>query len=214
MHELLVIAGIAAIYLPLLLSPGLNFVLITQSAANHSRQHSVSIALGVSTGSMAWACLAAGGLGLVLARFDGLRMGIYAVGGSYLIYSAYKLWPRTGCAAARSTTATERPSSSPRHLLWAYGHGLLTNLTNPKPLVFYTTVFAGLFTPGLMAWVKYASVAMIVTLSLSWHLFLATVFSSPRIQQHFARVSFWINRLSSAMLLLFGGHLLLTLVKS
>jgi threonine/homoserine/homoserine lactone efflux protein len=83
-------------------------------------------------------------------------------------------------------------------------------MTNPKPLVFYTTVFAGLFTPNLMLWVKCASVLTIFTLSLSWHMVLATVFSSPRIQRHYAMASVWINRLSSGVLLAFGVHLLHT----
>lgn len=212
-HYLWVIAGIAAMYLPLLLSPGLNFVLITQSAASRTRQHSISIALGVSTGSMVWACMAAVGLGTVLARFETLRLAIYGAGGVYLLLNAYKLWPRGAAPAPQSLATTlqalpEPSASTPWQLACAYWHGLLTNLTNPKPLVFYTTVFAGLFTPGLPQWVKFASVACIFSLSLTWHMLLATVFSSRRIQQHYATASVWINRLTSAMLLAFGVHLL------
>jgi threonine/homoserine/homoserine lactone efflux protein len=214
MHEIWIITGIAAMYLPLLLSPGLNFVLITQSAASRTRQHSVSIALGVSTGSMVWACLAAAGLGAVLARFEILRLGIYAVGGVYLLYTAWKLWPSRRYQQPTSVpaydAAPDRTPSKFPHLVRAYWHGLLTNMTNPKPLVFYTTVFAGLFTPNLMLWVKCASVLTIFTLSLSWHMVLATVFSSPRIQRHYAMASVWINRLSSGVLLAFGVHLLHT----
>ena len=61
--------SVATLYTMLAISPGPNFLVITQAAISRSRWQALCIAFGVSTASVIWASLAA----LGLAGFKRLR---------------------------------------------------------------------------------------------------------------------------------------------
>lgn len=72
-------------------------------------------------------------LSVVFAQFAWLYDGLKFLGGTYLLYPGLKLWrtadhhPLASSPSARATVRTERQ---------AFRLGLLTNLTNPRALVF------------------------------------------------------------------------------
>ena len=49
-HELIILASLAALYIPVLVSPGPNFLVVTQSAINQTRRHAIYTALGIASG--------------------------------------------------------------------------------------------------------------------------------------------------------------------
>lgn len=204
MHELLILASTAGIYLMVLVSPGPNFLVITQSAISESRRHAMYTALGVASGSTVLAILAATGMGLLLSHFAWVHRVTQLLGGAYLVYIGVRIWRQ-----AREPVPQQQPAGARRSLGAAYRYGAMTNLTNPKALVFFTTIFATLMTPSLPAWVKFASVAEIFALSTIWHLILATVFSSGQVQGVYRRAKGGINRVTGGLLSALGVQMLL-----
>jgi len=205
MHATLTLATLAGIYLMVLMSPGPNFLVITQSAISESRPHAIHTALGVAAGSAFLALLAATGMGLLLSQFSWLHRVVQVLGGAYLLYIGVKIWRQ-----ARQPAPVQLPPERRRSLGAAFRYGALTNLTNPKAMVFFTTIFATLVGPDLPVWVKLASVVLILTLSVAWHLTLATVFSHGPIQQAYRRAKKAINRVTGGLLTMLGIHMLLT----
>ena len=86
MQELIVLGTLAATFFVLIASPGPNFLVITQIAASQSRVHGIFTGLGVATGSIVWATLAATGLGLVFAGVPWSQPLLQFVGGIYLAW--------------------------------------------------------------------------------------------------------------------------------
>lgn len=203
MSELTFLGSIALLYLMLAISPGPNFLVITTSAMSQSRRHALCVALGVSSASVFWAGLAAAGLGLLLAQFAWLHRMVQVAGGAYLLYLGVKLLRSPSKPQAAGEVAL------PQSLAQAYRYGLLTNLTNPKSLAFFSSAFATLFAPGLALWAKVAAVLVVAAISLTWNVLVVSVFSVHRARQVYSRAKPVIDRLAGGLLAYFGVKLML-----
>ena len=96
------------------------------------------------------------------------------------------------------------------HTDWqAFGLGLLTNLTNPKAVIFFGSNFATLLTPTLPTWVKLAAIGIIVINAAGWHVALACLFSTRRAQQAYRRIQPGVDRVAGASLAFLGLQLML-----
>jgi threonine efflux protein len=200
-----VLGSVFVVHLLAMLSPGPNVLVVTQAAASRTRRAGVLVALGVATGAAIWSAAALLGLNLLFNRVAGLYAVLALVGGFYLLYLAHRLWrgarqPLTFPSGGRATARTDGQ---------AFRLGLLTNLTNPKALVFYGSVFAALLGPGLPAWVELAAFAIIVVNSTLWHTLLACLFATRGTQQAYQRAKVWIDRLAAIALALLGLRLVL-----
>ena len=206
MSYAVVLGSIFAVHLLAMISPGPNVLVVTQTALGHTRRAGIVTALGVATGSAMWSSAALFSLSVVFAQFTWLYGGLKLLGGMYLLYLGIKLW-RT---ADRHPLV---PSSSTRatvHTDWqAFRLGLLTNLTNPKAVIFFGSIFAALLTPGLPMWVKLAAIGIVVVDAAGWHVALACFFSTRRAQHVYLRLKRWVDRVAGAALAFLGLRLML-----
>jgi threonine efflux protein len=196
---------IAGLYLLAVASPGPSFFVITQFSLGGKRRSARSVALGISTGSVVWALLAMFGVAALLASADWLYLAIRIAGAVYLIVLGIKLL----LGAVRPATARIASATAMRPTR-AWQAGLITSLTNPKSGAFWTSVFATTFPADSPAWMFVATAAMIAGLSLGWHLGLATVFTSARVQAGYQRLRRPIDAVSGAILVAFGLRLALS----
>ncbi|BAK77967.1 lysine exporter protein LysE/YggA [Pseudogulbenkiania sp. NH8B] len=203
MNALTTLATVLGIYLPVIVTPGPNFLVVTQTAISSSREQSIHTALGVALGSTIMACLAVTGMNFLLQRFPQIQFIIHVAGGSYLLYLAGKVWREGGKSGAESHRAIAHNSGR------SFRRGLATNLTNPKALAFFSTIFATVLTPSSPVWLKVVCVVTIGLASTSWHLFLATLFASKRIQKQYSDFQGGIHVIAAAVLALFGAGLLI-----
>jgi threonine/homoserine/homoserine lactone efflux protein len=203
MHELIYLGTIVALYLPHLLSPGPNFLVLTRVAATESRRHGIVTAVGITSASTLYATLAVAGVGLLLAHSPKAQFALQAAGGAYLLYKGLNL-VRRAAPMQTGLVAVIGKQSLPQ----AYLNGLLTNLTNPQALVFFGSVFAALLSPDLKPWAKPAGVLTAATASLSVNLMTVAVFSYPGVQRRYVLAKAWIDRVSGVLLGGFGVGLL------
>ena len=207
MHEITLLTTLAISFIVLIVSPGPNFLAITQLSVSQSRLKGIYAGIGVASGSITWALLAATSLGLVFQNIPFLQPSLQLIGGIYLLY--------IGAGILRNAGAQPKPRDLNNlhidSLGRAYRFGLLTNLTNPKALAFYTSIFTTVTAPGLPVWVRFAGVAVIGTLAISWFVLLATLFSIPSIQQRYRNAKRTIDLITGSIMSAFGIRLLLTL---
>ncbi|HEY8027521.1 MAG TPA: LysE family transporter [Burkholderiaceae bacterium] len=202
-EPILVLAAMMAIYVPVLVSPGPNFLIVTQTAVNQSRRHAIYAALGVSSASTILAAIAATGIGILVASLPWFHQSVQILGGLYLLYFGVKIWRD----AARPLTAPSGVAAN-HGLRQAYYHGLATNLSNPKALVFFATIFASMITPDSAGWLKISGVIAICAASSTWHLALANWFSGERMQRTYRDAKAIVSRVTACVLIAFGASLL------
>lgn len=187
-------------------SPGPNVLLVARTSMAESRRAGLYSAAGVATGSGAWAAAAAVGVALLFASAPAAEGVVRVLGGLYLIY----LGVATFRAATSPVRAGERrPGGVSAGRAWR--QGTLTNLSNPKALVFYASIFAALL-PDSSPGFRGAAVALIVVNALAWHAVLAVTLSTRRAQVAYASAKRGIDRGAGAVMAGFGVVFALGLV--
>ncbi|WHA41844.1 LysE family translocator [Agrobacterium larrymoorei] len=143
LHQLLIVY---IAYIIAVASPGPSNMTIMGVAMSQGRAPAIVLALGVMTGSLCWATVAATGLSAVLATFANALFVIKIAGGFYLLYLAYK--------SARSAFA-KVPQAEPGALATSradyiklYRRGLLLHLTNPKAVLGWLAIMSLGLKPG------------------------------------------------------------------
>jgi threonine/homoserine/homoserine lactone efflux protein len=148
--------------------PGVDMALITQQVLMRGRRAGLFAVAGIATGSGVQAAAAAVGLSALLAASEPAFAAVKFAGAAYLLWlGARTLWRarRAGHdASAIGSPETVNPSS------WrSYRSGLLTNLLNPKIIVFYVTFLPQFVDPGPGAVARTALLAaLFLVVACSW----------------------------------------------
>jgi threonine efflux protein len=182
MNALIFLGTVAAIYLPVLWSPGPNFVVVSRSAISLSRSHGVFTAFGISSGTVIWVTLASLSTKMLLENFAATRGWIQAMGGTYLAYMGLKILSKARHPIRVNAEGDERGT-----VLQSYLRGLVTSLTNPQSLIFFTSIFGALFTPAVASWLRWAGVLVIISISVVSYSAQAVFFSNQRMQKAYTK---------------------------
>ena len=92
----------------------------------------------------------------------------------------------------------------------AYRLGLWTNLSNPKAVVIYSSIFLGTIRPGTPVWILAGLIAMILVLETAWNSLVARIFSLDRTRAAYISLKTVIDRSFGAMLALLGVKIVAT----
>ena len=218
------LASLALLYLAALIIPGPNLMLLTHTAAASSRRDALGVAFGIATGTFLWVGVAVFGVQQVFAAAPTLQTALRFVGGVYLLYLAYGLlrtvWidrtstlngPHELDASYRASPEATPNAAAVGNQLANYRRGLLTNLTNPKSLAFWTSVAVVSLDPGAPLSTRLAAVAMVGLMGLVWHIALAYLFSTPPAQRAYMRAKPVLSFVTGAVMGAFGLRLLWSL---
>lgn len=93
----------------------------------------------------------------------------------------------------------------------AYHAGLMTNLANPKTLMFFTSVFASLFSGNLNANVKLAAIFVVAAISIAWNVLTVTIFAIEKSRRVYARGKVWIDAIIGLLIIFFSLKLIANL---
>jgi RhtB (resistance to homoserine/threonine) family protein len=199
----LMLAGLAGLNLLGAASPGPAFFVVSRSAAGQSRRAGLATALGVSTATVIWAFAAIHGLALLIAEAAWLFRFMQALGGAYLVYLGWQAFRHAPEPLPKVDPATG-PIDGPA----AYRRGFMVNMTNPKVMVFFGSVFASVYAPGMPEWTNLAVLAVIAIDEIAWYSVVALAFSTRPAQAAYGRAKRWIDRAFGTLLALFGLRLL------
>jgi threonine/homoserine/homoserine lactone efflux protein len=182
---LLTIAGAIAIGA---ISPGPSFVMVAQTALSTTPHNGRVAALGIGCGGLVFATTATMGLGATLAYAGPVFLALKVAGGCYLLYLGVRLWKSsaTGHSAESATVPTRR----------TFVTALLTQLSNPKAIVVYGSVFATALPLHPAAWLLIALPLAVTAVEACWYLFVATVMSRPAPRRAYVRSAKAIDRVA------------------
>lgn len=172
----LLIVWIAAI-----VSPGPDLVQIIR-LGSRSRSDGIWAALGIMVGNSIWICASLLGLSVLISTTPVVLSALQLIGGAYLTWmgiGAVRSWWRQRNHARQVARAVERvmegagvgtgPGAVSLLGAWpALRVGVATNLSNPKAVLFFGSVFAQFITPDMgLGWSVFLAVFLIIT-GLLW----------------------------------------------
>ncbi len=156
----------------LVLVPGPDFAVVAKNTLVGGHRRGRWTALGVSSASLIQGTAAAFGLSALILRVQPLFQAIKWAGVAYLLY--------LGVQAIRSALRGQYPpldgdgAGNTRAALAGWRQGFLSNITNPKVLVFYLAVLPQFLTPGASAsWLLMLAWSLAI-ISLAYLLVLVT----------------------------------------
>lgn len=205
MDQALVIFGAAFIWFLAVVSPGPNFLIVSQLSVARSRAAGMGATVGVSTGALTYASLTLFGLSIVLDQMAWLHDPIRIAGGAYLIYLGIKSW----LGARKPPPTRDFTDAAPGHFAHGLHVGLLTQFTNPKSIAFCVGLFAAAVPPSTPLWAKLAILAAGAVIEFGWYTLVTTVLSSGRSRAFYLRAKMAIDRTVGGLLVLLGARLLL-----
>ncbi|WP_172560338.1 LysE family translocator [Vibrio fluvialis] len=209
MNEASILITLATVHFIALMSPGPDVALVVQNATRYGRQTGVYIALGLSFGILLHSLLSLTGVSYLVHQQPLLFALLQLCGGSYLLY--------LGSGTLRATLAnwSQAPgelSSKPELLLsnkrQAFSRGFMTNLLNPKALVFFVSLMSTLVPAGMSLGGKSLALLILWSLSLLWFAALAWMLSTQRLQRKLQAASRYIDLLCGAIFTLIGVMIL------
>ena len=197
------LAGVLAIWILAVVSPGPAFLVLSQLAIGRSRAAAFGAAFGISLGAILFAALTLWGFSAVVTQIAWLGTALRIAGAVYLVYLGLALFQ----AASGSPEAEVEPAGREGDLRSGFRIGFLTAITNPKAIAFFLSLFAVALPPALDTPAKLTLLAAGFAIELGWYLLVACALSTGWPRRAYARARRTIDRLLGAALLLLGVRL-------
>jgi threonine/homoserine/homoserine lactone efflux protein len=188
-------------------SPGPSFVMIARTALARSRAEAVMAAVGMGVGGLIFAVIALTGLTAILTAVPSLYLALKLVGGAYLVWLGFNIWrgARTPLEMSTSIDASARTG---------FTLGLITQVSNPKTAVVYTTLFAALLPKTMNLSFALALLVCVFLVETLWYAAVALVLSSSRPRATYLRAKTGLDRLAGAVMMGLGLRLVASALPS
>lgn len=196
-----IIATLAAAQIVIAMVPGPNTLLVAH-AATRGRRYGWAAAAGVLPVGLLWAWLGLAGLGATFEALPHLAEMLHVVCGLYLLWLGFETIRRS---FAHPTSVA--PALPVLTLAGAFRAGVLTNLTNPKSIAYYLSIFAATGAHNLGPVERAVVLVMMPTISCLWYGLLAATVASPPVARLLDRGRSLVDRVAGGVMILFGLRL-------
>ena len=88
--------------------------------------------------------------------------------------------------------------------------GFLTNLSNPKAVIYFGSVFSLFVGDDVGAGARWGLFLLIIAETFVWFSLVAVVFALPAMRRGYQRLAKWIDGLAGVLFTGFGLHLIFT----
>jgi threonine/homoserine/homoserine lactone efflux protein len=204
MEAVVALLGLMVVHLLAVASPGPSTVLVVQTAAVAGRRGGLLAAFAMMVGALLWASAALFGLQALFAQFAWLYLAFRILGGIYLIYLALMLWHH-----ARDPLPEIAPAAARLSGWQGFLRALVLQLSNPKIMVFFGSIFLSVLPQHMPAWMDSAVLAIVAFDEFTWFALLALLFSGGPARAFYSRAKFWLDRIMGGALALLGLRLAL-----
>ena len=188
----------------LIVTPGQDMLYVISRSLAQGRLAGVCSAIGVCLGILVHTALAALGVGAILMASEAMFLALKLVGAAYLVYLGIRLLFARDAAPPAARSA---PPLAPLALVW---QGMLSNVTNPKIVMFFFAFLPQFVSPAsahptrdlVFLGVLYALLALPVKAAVG----LGAGSLSERVIGRPGAMR-WINRASGSVLIALGLRL-------
>ncbi len=191
-----------------LISPGPDFVIIVKSAIRNGKK-SMGVATGIAFANAVYITLCLIGVGSILASSVTLLIIMKILGGLFLMYlavQALRAKKEDYQALTFNVEKTEIQTTWTKEFITGFMSGIL----NPKNLLFYLSLFTVVLTKDVSMTFKIGLGIWMATVVLLWDMMIIHVLSVPKVRNQFSKLSYYIDKVTGAIL----GAIGFTIVRS
>lgn len=193
----------------LTMSPGVDTILVMRNAAAGGWRLGFLTSLGICMGLFGHATVSALGLSVILLGSAGLFTAFKLVGAAYLVYLGVQALRSAITPKGMSFSDAKSPSTITA--MGSFRQGLLSNVLNPKPIIFYMAFLPQFIDPSHSALVQSLFMASLhFILAMMWQTFLALMVHRARVWLARPKVAQVLDSLTGILLVGFGMKLALS----
>ena len=200
------LATLVFIHLCALITPGPDFFLVSQTAISRSRRDSLMVVAGITLGVMIWAMLALLGLNILFEQVYWLKRILFVAGGIYLCWLGYQML--RSAFAQQDVKSTMHIPTLPQSAWRFFLQGFLTNLLNPKAVIYFGSVFSLFLNNPLLSELHGLLLVIVSIETFLWFLIVSIIFSLPQFKRAYVKARRWIDGFSGGIFTAFGIYLI------
>lgn len=204
-------AAVLAVWVVAITAPGPDVVLVLRQTVRGGRPAGVAAAAGIAVGIVAWIALAMIGAHVLLDADDRILGALQVLGGGYLVVLGglglrAALAPGGAHEFELSQLRPEVDEHQPHgHLVRrSFGLGLATNLSNPKALVFFGSVFTVLIPETATTTERLVLSVLLVAIEAAWFSGLALAASAGRVGELLGRHAARLDTIAAVAFVVLG----------
>ncbi len=202
-HQVLAFTLLAAL---MTMSPGADTLLVVRNVLRGGRRDGVATAFGICSGLYVHAMLSSLGVSMILMHSAKAFLALKIAGAAYLVWlgaQSLRSAARGGMPAVQQDKLATRV---PRWRSWR--EGFLTNLLNPKVIVFYLALLPQFISPGDPVLAKSLLLTAIhAVLGIAWFTMVSTVVDRSRRFLVKPLMRRWIDAICGSFLVALGARL-------
>lgn len=200
------------------LSPGPDILLIAKSAATTTRNNAFKVILGISVGIMLWVFLTLVGFTVLVTQFPWIQTVLMLIGGVFLARMGWAMF-KGGVQSYKQTVNlgknqldtqlknTELKNNELKNIESKSNYfllGLFTNLSNPKTLIYFSSVFSLALSSSASIHLKTQLAVIIPIQTLIVFTLLMLIISMPKIKNLYQNSAVYIDIISGLLFLFFA----------
>ena len=189
-------AALALVWVAAIVSPGPDVFLLMRLAVRE-RRAAVLAALGIMTGNTIWVIVSVLGLTALITAQPQL-IPVLQVAGSLVLAWIGVQSIRGGFSAMRGATS-KRPHPPARR---AYVLGFVTNIANPKAIIFFTALLTQFLPPSLTVQDRLGVIIMMIGSGLLWFVGVALACSVEQFRRWLGKFAPWLDIVAGLVFLL------------
>lgn len=183
--------------------PGPNNFMLMRLGMRRGRAVAMAAGLGTTLSCIVWCAAAALGLAALLAAAPWLYKFLRIGGGLYLLWFAIAIWRARPEGPGVESEAVGGTRFGP-----AFWQGFAINMTNPKSVLYFASIFSAYVGPNTPLWLHAAAVVIVVVTCQLWQVAMAFLFSARRAAAAYARAQRPLDRAAAVLMGGFGLGLL------
>lgn len=180
------------------MSPGPAVLMAARIGLRDGPRTGVALAVGIGLGALFWALAALFGLAVLFDYAPKLLLALKIGGAGYLMYLAYKMWTH-----AKDPIDTDL-ATAPLAPMAALRLGVVTQLANPKPAVFFGAVFLGTVPENTSTAMIAGLMGAIFAGEFLWNAVVARLFALEKTRNAYMNLKTLIDRAFGGMLAALG----------
>lgn len=183
------------------ISPGPDFIVVTQSSLSYGKKAGIYTSLGVAIGCLIHISYCILGIGVIVAESIVLFNILKYLGAAYLIYLGIKALFSSATVNSLQGTAVAKANIS---AIAAFRKGLLVNLLNPKVTLFILSVFTQVIDPSTPIPIQASYGLEFGLIAFTWFSLLSLILNNSQLKKKLLSVQKYIEKVLGAFLILLG----------
>lgn len=175
-----------------LFSPGPALLAVIRSSFVHGKRGALACGAGLALGATGWSALAVLGLTALFALVPWAFLALKIGGAAYLLWLAVALWRNADTPVAQT----------PPRAGDGFRLGLLTNMANPKAVIFLAAIFTTVF-PSMPTGLTAVTILFNhLALELVFYAIVAMILNTPAARAAYLRLKGRFDRFAAGLLVL------------